>query len=100
MFLSGQARSDCLAETMLLLELWLEKKVKSNLDSLEKHAFAYIFAKLQKSTYTYNSSLQFPHVFLFTQFDFSGRLSIIKDLFLWPSNDLKTLYHSAWFVNE
>ncbi len=34
MFLSGQARPDGLEDTMLLLELWLEKKLKSNLGSL------------------------------------------------------------------
>ncbi len=34
MFLSGQARPDGLEDAMLLLKLWLEKKLKSNLGSL------------------------------------------------------------------
>ncbi len=80
-----------------------------HIGSLEKHASTKIFAKLKKHTNKYNS-LQFPaemnttgsktltvYIPFHTNYDYEGRLSVNKDLFLhsslhitmlWPQNHI------------
>ncbi len=82
MFLSGQARPDGLEDTMLLLELWLEKKTsicqKKCLNSKKVHLLIIVCSF---------------HMYSFTHIVISVADYWLLKIYFTTHKDLKTLYH-------